>query len=396
MEKASDYKFWIDKIASSKYFTSANDSKLLHYLASTTLEGKVLKETVIAVDVFGRDASYDPGSDSIVRSNIYNLRKKLESYYLEEGADDSLCISIPKGSYKVNFHKVEKEVARNRMVTKFKQNIMSVFALISALILVGFYLSGQLDTDSKKVKNNPVWSYYSESESPLLIVLGDYFMMENIQLPDSSFRYIRDPKINNQNDFQIYLDDNPELKTNFKTLGQSYFGEEIPKCYSQLINLLGRSNNVSMKYSSELTFEDVRENDLIFIGDFATLGLLKPFFKKTGFRYSNLPPVIYLLNEMKDTTDFITLNNPDKSVFQNDYAVVANICGYEKKKILFLLSFLPFGKSEALYKLTDDSFIYELMDNNSQIPENWHLLMKVSGLQSTGFYYEVLRFSEIY
>jgi hypothetical protein len=150
---------------------------------------------------------------------------------------------------------------------------------------------------------------------------------------------------------------------------------------------------VSVKYASELSLDDIRGNDLIFIGDFGTLGILNPFFKKTGFHYSIAPKTVYILNEQNDTTDHFFVDNPLQSVFQNDYAAVASISSYPGKRILFIVSFLPFGKSEVLYKLQEPSFLSELNENLSSFPSDWRLLMKISGLQSSGFYYEVIKFS---
>ena len=400
MSRNIDDNFWLTKISNSKYFTSVNDVKLLHYLVSSTREGKNLKETVIAIDVFGRDASFDPGSDSIVRSNIYNLRKKLDSYYLDEGANDSVRLIIPKGSYRVQFKETEQNILEQTpTLTKKSPLVLKILFPLSVLLMVIFavlYFSGPSDIKNKETGvKNPVWDYYQHSKNPVMIVLGDYFMMQKTQFPDSSFNYVRNPEINNQNDFLSYLNKNPEQKESLKKLGQSYFGEEIPNCFFQLVKLFQNTDKpISMKYASELSLNDVRENDLIFVGDFATLGILNPFFAKTGFRYSNIPPALYLLNAQQDTTEFISLNNPDRSVFQNDYAVVSNISAYEGKKILFFVSFLPFGKSEALYKLSETSFLNELTDSVSKFPSDWNLLMKVSGLQSTGFYYEILKFSD--
>ena len=82
-----DYTKWVDKILASKHFTSGNDARLLRYLTDATNEGKDLKETTIAMEVFERDSRFHPGEDSVVRSSIYNLRKKLDVYYLDEGRD---------------------------------------------------------------------------------------------------------------------------------------------------------------------------------------------------------------------------------------------------------------------------------------------------------------------
>ena len=109
MIEKTDIGIWIEKICSSRVFTSPTDTRLLHFLVNSTLEGLVLKETVIAVEIFNRDPSYNPGDDSIVRSSIYNLRKKLDTYYLEEGKSDKIRVTIPKGSYQVVFEEVKPD-----------------------------------------------------------------------------------------------------------------------------------------------------------------------------------------------------------------------------------------------------------------------------------------------
>jgi adenylate cyclase len=51
------------------------------------------------VEVFGRDESFDPHIDSIVRVDAGRLRRKLKLYYSDEGQNDPIHIEVPKGSY---------------------------------------------------------------------------------------------------------------------------------------------------------------------------------------------------------------------------------------------------------------------------------------------------------
>ena len=78
------------------------------------------------------------------------------------------------------------------------------------------------------IRNNYLWSGIISDDKPLLIVLGDYFMMERIQPGDSSRSLVRIPEVNNPEDFIIYRDKNPEIRDQMKAFGMSYFGEEIP------------------------------------------------------------------------------------------------------------------------------------------------------------------------
>ena len=87
---------------SGAFKASPRHRALLRHLVDRTLADEVagLKETVIAVEVFGRSASrFDPRFDSIVRVEARRLRKRLASYFDAEGRDSPLRIELPVGSY---------------------------------------------------------------------------------------------------------------------------------------------------------------------------------------------------------------------------------------------------------------------------------------------------------
>ena len=79
--------------------------KLLEYVARQSLEhpDAPLKEYQIATEVYGRQANFDPQSDSTIRVQAGRLRLKLAEYYASEGANDPIVVRIPKGSYHLVF-----------------------------------------------------------------------------------------------------------------------------------------------------------------------------------------------------------------------------------------------------------------------------------------------------
>lgn len=92
----------LERIEASKSFSRCGRlMELLRFVCAAAAEGRAgeLKETVIAVSVFSRAASYDPKKDSIVRTEASRLRKRLKKYYEDEGRTDSVCIDLPPGSY---------------------------------------------------------------------------------------------------------------------------------------------------------------------------------------------------------------------------------------------------------------------------------------------------------
>ena len=58
-----------------------------------------LKEYVIATSVFGRDESFDPAHNSIVRTQAVKLRAKLRLYYETAGREDTVVIRFHPGKY---------------------------------------------------------------------------------------------------------------------------------------------------------------------------------------------------------------------------------------------------------------------------------------------------------
>jgi hypothetical protein len=93
---------YLDRLLNTERFRkSPNLRHLLEYLVTKTAEGRLdeIKESVIAIDVFGRSQEFDGRLDNTVRVQAHRLRKLLESYYAAEGAADTLRISIPRGSY---------------------------------------------------------------------------------------------------------------------------------------------------------------------------------------------------------------------------------------------------------------------------------------------------------
>ena len=88
-------------LASSGFARSERHSRFLGYIVDHAISGRLnrLKGYTIGIDVFDRDASFDPTVDSIVRVEAGRLRTKLHEYYRAEGQNDPLIIDLPKGAY---------------------------------------------------------------------------------------------------------------------------------------------------------------------------------------------------------------------------------------------------------------------------------------------------------
>ena len=146
--------------ASRRFSASGRLSSFLRYVVERTLSGSAdeLKESVIGVEVLGRDASYDPRIDPAVRIITGRVRTRLEEYYADEGAEDPVQIELPRGGYVPQFHgqapaeeESEDRAASEPKPTSARRTALRVSAFL-ALGVAAFVLSRPAPRDAPAVE----------------------------------------------------------------------------------------------------------------------------------------------------------------------------------------------------------------------------------------------------
>jgi TolB-like protein/tetratricopeptide (TPR) repeat protein len=92
----------------SPHFKSAKQMQhFLQYVVRKSLSGKAknLKQYTIAVEALGFPTDFDSDTNPVVRIQAGRVRERLSKYYENEGENDALVISMPKGSYEPTFEK---------------------------------------------------------------------------------------------------------------------------------------------------------------------------------------------------------------------------------------------------------------------------------------------------
>ena len=96
----------LERVLSSRVFAkSPRLCMLLTYVCENSFDGLLdeLTEQQIGINVFGRSPGYNSAEDTIVRGTARHLRDRLALYYREEGKEDPLEITVPKGAYLAHF-----------------------------------------------------------------------------------------------------------------------------------------------------------------------------------------------------------------------------------------------------------------------------------------------------
>jgi hypothetical protein len=369
------------------------------------LEGKSIKETDIASDLFGRDRnSFHSTQDSIVRSHMYSLRKQLHKYYLVDGINDDIKFILPKGSYKVEFVDTEKN---NDSIEKNKKRIRILsYASIGLTIILIFisiffyqkYISLQTITENTFSEINPVWRDLVISDIPTILVVGDFFVFKEIDDVSKRKRIIRDNQINSSEELSDFINDYPELEKRQLNTSNSYLGVEAPYVTSFITRQFSKANkDLKLKLASELSWQDLQNNNIIYVGNIKSLYKMKYYFNYLRFKFSLFPHTIYFTPTHQDTVEKIDVMGGGGD-FHDDYAIVAKFPGSYNNTIMLITSFSSFGQVEPLKKLTSYNFEEELEKTNfikEKIPKYFEIFFRVEGIDKSGMNTEILRFLEI-
>jgi TolB-like protein/Tfp pilus assembly protein PilF len=125
-------------LASSGFVRNERLARFLRFAVERRLENRKseLKESVIAVEVFGRKPDFDSKRDPIVRTEAARLRARLGEYYLNGGRTDPLIIEIPKGGYAPVFREIPPPGIDSRDVTTGSPRTKLRFRIAIALACV--------------------------------------------------------------------------------------------------------------------------------------------------------------------------------------------------------------------------------------------------------------------
>jgi hypothetical protein len=121
-------------LASQGFARNERLSRFLRVVVERHLEGRDgdLKESVIGIEVFGRQPGFDPKQDSTVRSEAARLRARLAEYYAGEGSGEAVIIELPKGGYTPAFRPLGGGKGKTRSRWPWLVGALGAFAVVVA------------------------------------------------------------------------------------------------------------------------------------------------------------------------------------------------------------------------------------------------------------------------
>lgn len=379
----------LEKVLSSEEFShSKQNRELLKYLVDASLDNKVLDEMTIANEFFCKDNNFNPLEDASVRVYLSQIRKRLSNYYLTEGKNDKIQIDIPKGRYEVRFCKKNEIYSRAKKI-RLTKTILPVFTLLLLSIVIVLWI--RYDRLIKKVeifpKNNPIWAEYLADKKPALVVLGDYFFMYIDRDGDNPRFNVRDPRINSIEDFQEYNKRHPDGIYKLKPLRHTYLRPSAVWGFLELFSILRSiKSSFFIRQASEIDWEDISSHNIIFIGTFKQMYLLKTFLGKMNIDFSIYPNILYLNNKDGEQVQKFESILIDETRQYDDVGLIAKIKGPNNNTIIFITGFHEGSVISGSKAISDPDFPKELLKNHGnkfQSPLHFRCVLKVEGFSMT-------------
>ena len=163
--------------------------RFLEYIVTETIAGNGgrLKGVVIACDVFDKTDPDEAQSTTIVRVEAGRLRRRLSDYYRDEGKNDPVRISIPKGGYVAAFKEVAtnapestKQVAKTELDRPWSRTKIFSFVLVLLLSLVTIVIAWNTYTSSADEQSQALIPGLVSSK-PIIAVLPFRNMVDDDQ-----------------------------------------------------------------------------------------------------------------------------------------------------------------------------------------------------------------------
>ncbi|NOZ63260.1 MAG: hypothetical protein GXO74_16525 [Calditrichaeota bacterium] len=388
----------IDRILQSEEFKDSPTYKeLLQYLYEYSLTGAPPKESTIAAEFF-KSKDLNTERDAKVRVYMHNLRKKLDSYYLNEGKDDKIKITIPKGHYLLEFATREPAKRKRRLLQFIIANVLIVGLLI---IINLIYLSHQKKqaavTNGELIKNDLIWGDFFNSDKQTLLVFGDYFLYKDTV--SVSHFFIRNPRINSREDFQKFIFENPEYNKRFNEAELTFLGKHAVWCLEKILRLYILTNQkFKLKLASHLQWEDFQNNNIIFVGSFKTLRIMRNYMKQVNFHYRVFPNTLYYYDNHLDSTFAYHAPRESQTGHVTDYALVTKLPGPKGNVIMTFSSTHDIGHISVVQSFTNNSFLQKIEQEHKFVKNNvkfFEAVFEVTGFERTGFRSSLLHFNRI-
>lgn len=356
----------VTKIRASNTFSSTSTStSLLQYLYDATLKGGILKEEVIDAELYGKVYSTDK-VNTRVRVNVFNLRKKLELYYKNEGKDDKWQLVIEKGQYQVSFINAAPSLF-NFKAYKWSLILPYLTAIVSLALLICTNIPTPIPS---------IWRSITSKDKVVNLYVGDVFGMAGITSTGLK-GWMRCFEINSYPDYNNLLNRKPELKKILEPSEYTYASSMAVIATQRLQHFFQeRDRSFNIRFVTKSSTSEILESDAIYIGNTGNQNRFINFFNEAN-PYCKLSANTLEIKNYPTIRDITyTLNTSEED---EDYAIVSKYPAPNGSDHFVFFSRHDFGVTASVEYFTDVDRIKNFVNNYLNGHEYFTAIFKVTG-----------------
>ena len=290
-EDAEALRLEVNHVQASGVLGEARLRRMFDYLAERSLAGQSPKEIAIAIDVFGKSPDFDVSQDALVRVYIHKLRKALDEYYSSAGHRRGAELHIPRGEYRLKVSAKAPVVvipAPAPQTPRLSNAHRITAALIGAAVLAGAFVLWLWTprSDLERVRASPIWSALLKDDRPIIIVVGDYYLIGETDDSMGVNRLIREYSVNSKNDLDHYVQEHPELADRYMDVGLRYLPISTAFALRDVMVVLAPQNRrITVSKMSDIEPNSLKSADIVYIGYLSGMGMLQDLIF-AGSRFS--------------------------------------------------------------------------------------------------------------
>jgi hypothetical protein len=355
-------------LASQAFAGSRRSQEFLRYVVEETLAGRgsQIKERNIATDVFGKGAGFSSQSESIVRVNASEVRRRLKAAY-ESGCEADVLVDLPLGSYQPIFcattslvtepaptvkTAVEQEAAGPRRVRISPSDHPLLALLLVLLLAAGGLTALRVIASRPSASLDLLWKPFVDQRIPVLISLPSPTVLawsSADAAPPPPTEKVPVSELRSLSNYYVGVG---------AAFGAARFGEQLAL----------RHQAFDVMFGTDVAFADLGRSPAILLGGFTSAWGLE-MTRTLRFRFEQLPGSLDILDGDHPDTRWRTPRWKNSADVSEGYALVSRLLHSETGRPLLIAAGVhPNDTQAAVEFLTEERYFDAFA---KQAPPEW-------------------------
>jgi hypothetical protein len=240
------------------------------------------------------------------------------------------------------------------------------------------------ESDLDRVRASPLWSAIIKDDRPIMIVVGDYYLIGEVDEMMGVKRLIREYTVNSKTDLDNYVLQHPEVADRYMDVGLHYLPIAAAFAVRDVMAVLAPVNRrVFVMKMSDVEPGILKAADIIYIGYLSGLGMMQDF-ALTGSRFAvgdSFDEIVDKKSHRSYTSQtwarILGPPQPGNARTYNDYGLFENFRGPGGNAVVVIAGTQDAGVQQAAEAFTNPEKLAEAA-RQTNLAQPFEALLEVS------------------